>query len=618
MINASHRFLQCDASMCACIGGNLSIGANCSVPTACNATTLLCLAERNRCRLAAITPLLNITSCYPFATSYIEDWTCVRAVCTGVEPANSCEESMVRTACILPPDTMKPPHGTLPELIRTQQIVTFTTAILGILSTDMTSTLHGNRFECIIRAFKCEGRSDYAPVEELSHPLRFTIGTEPHINMHCGRILGAVALIFLIMGIHGLLARKFGVKKVAFPSRSVPVLMFFYQPMRTSALTLAFYAQSRYMRFFGIGVNILMTAPVGLIGYKTTGKRFNSKWFLRIAGETGHEIEAAYRSGQGNLRSRCVAFIKYSDGEWKDLDGGDVYCSQYGQYFNSYRDGWQNYLLVEFFISDCMAILEFQIVVGAGAHCIALNAVLFGILLLSTCVLIFCRPLCKPVDFHLTLTSSFVQTGIALVALIQSADPSSNKDALEGLVSVFGVILTIVTTLKSIASFITKSDSVLNYLYKKLGITDRTTQRFAIDSREGPLPADGGHIEPDDDEEMLPTVVPPPNIVQIPVAVDFSVAPALPLFSQPQLSPEPDFLDRPPAPKPALFRFDEADLEVPVMPVVVPFESSGEDKDHPKAVQPIALRPKLPPRPGLPQRPTLPSPQLSPKRKWSI
>ena len=174
LVNASHRFLQCDWGLCSCIGGTLSIGGNCSVPTVCNANSLFCLAERNRCRLAAITPLLNITSCNPFATNYIEDWTCVRAVCTGVEPANSCEEAMVRTACMLMPAT-EPPHGTLPELIRTQQIVTFTTAILGVISTDMTSSLHGNRFECIIRAFKCEGRSEYAPVNEFTHPLRFTI-----------------------------------------------------------------------------------------------------------------------------------------------------------------------------------------------------------------------------------------------------------------------------------------------------------------------------------------------------------------------------------------------------------------------------------------------------------
>jgi len=69
-------------------------------------------------------------------------------VCTGVEPANSCEETMIRTACILPAAT-EPPLVT-PSIQTAAEVTTVVSAVI-LGSTAVTSL----QFSCLFGGHYC-------------------------------------------------------------------------------------------------------------------------------------------------------------------------------------------------------------------------------------------------------------------------------------------------------------------------------------------------------------------------------------------------------------------------------------------------------------------------------
>lgn len=309
-------------------------------------------------------------------------------------------------------------------------------------------------------------------VDGFYHPLGFDIGTEPYINTHVGVVVGDIALVGGATGLHGLLALKLGAGKVAFPSRSVAVLLYFFQTIVTSSLIVFFYTGSRSWRAVGAIALLIAAGPVCAIAYQTTGARFTATYIPYASLQAGTAIAPGHKGpAYKEYLRRFLVFVTGKDGEWKDSDGSPPgFCKKYSAYFKSYVAGFQNLLLAEFFLSLLFAALDFQIV-QSNNHCQALNGVLFGLLFLYLCFLLYFRPLCKPFDFKLTLASSFLQVVTAFVAFIMSAlntSSGSASRALEKVASVSLLLSSVVFFVKTATTSLSRAQSIHAWVQKKL------------------------------------------------------------------------------------------------------------------------------------------------------
>jgi len=264
-------------------------------------------------------------------------------------------------------------------------------------------------------------------------------------------------------------ALKFGADMVAFPSRSLPVLSYFFQTILTSSLIVMFYTDTSSLRAVGIIGTFLVLLPVCMILYITTGARFTAMYMPRASIPSG-----AGDTPPANVLGSFVAFIKFREGKWTDSVGDPGYCKKCSAYFKSYVAPYQNSLVVEFILSMFFAVLNFQLIQSVN-HCQALNGILFGLLVFHLFFLLWFKPLCKVLDSHLTITSTVLQVVIAMFAWIISMMDSSLDDkrgstsvALERAASILLVLSNIVTFIKTATSSLSRFQSIGKWIQKKL------------------------------------------------------------------------------------------------------------------------------------------------------
>jgi len=324
--------------MCACIGGNLSIGGNCSVPTVCNVSQLFCLAERNRCRVAAITPLQNVTACTTFATNYIEDWTCVRALCVGVEPA--CEETMVRTACMLPPAT-EPPVVT-PSIQTAAQVTSIVSAILinpTAVGSLQSSALFAGLY-CARPAVKGLSRDVSWTLSPLA-AIAFEIGPLP-INMTVWNLIFG----FCFSAIHFGLMKGVGMvwnqeqvarEKLKYPHMSFTVVVFLYQGTTFGAYKILMLG---YYPYYPLAIVTLMVVSFGLPLYVWQWNRANATSLTWTSGHTLPPTESGER------------LWLIPKGVW----GPDDITSQSSVFFNDFCETQRTFKVKQLLFSNAIAL----------------------------------------------------------------------------------------------------------------------------------------------------------------------------------------------------------------------------------------------------------------------
>ena len=182
-------------------------------------------------------------------------------------------------------------------------------------------------------------------------------------------------------------------------------------------------------------------------------------------------------------------YVRRSFGEdhsasWSDIKGNERSCKKYQAYFKDYVTPYQNFLLVEFFISICLAVLDFQLT-RSLTHCRVLNGVMLALMLLHLALVLSQLPLNKPLAFHFFLASvilKIISSGVSLTKSLMesSTDPeveNSNASRVLGMIATFAVLLSsIVFAVKMVISAFVRFQDMRQW------VTKHKTMSFRLNS----------------------------------------------------------------------------------------------------------------------------------------
>jgi len=354
------------------------------------------------------------------------------------------------------------------ETIATETLVAGTVAV-NILSLEMTSALQVSRLQSMLRAVSCHGRSQVFSLDRTSHPLGIALGPEHHTAERVGAAVGNVALVVGVMGLHGLLALAMGAAQVGFPSRTMTVLLYFFQPVLSSSLFIVAYTDVPGLRALGVGMLLVVVAPVAVIAYITIGARFTPTYTPKEddAPVLIHDDDDTSTAKIGYLQQ----FLKYASrrlGDWQDSMEDDGYCKRFKAYFNDYAAPYQNFLLFEFFLSTCLGVLDFQ-VTKTIEHCRALNGLLFCALIVHVSLVLYLRPFAKPMTLHFFLITTALQilsSGVSFTKSLLNEDVEEDASSSSTLALMLTKTATITVLLSSVIFFVKTLLTVLMRLHK--------------------------------------------------------------------------------------------------------------------------------------------------------
>ena len=156
----------------------------------------------------------------------------------------------------------------------------------------------------------------------------------------------------------------------------------------TSALFVGVYGDAT-SRLIGAAALLLVFLSMAAVVNITVLSAFTAEWVRE------HVLDPNESAG---MISRFLNFAVASRGAWKDGEGKEGFCSQFGAFFKDYVEPYQFYILVELVINLCLAAIDFQ-TTKSQVHCQVLNGSLLGLLIIQLVLLIWLNPVVKPLDY---------------------------------------------------------------------------------------------------------------------------------------------------------------------------------------------------------------------------
>ena len=162
-----------------------------------------------------------------------------------------------------------------------------TTVIMNILFVDAGDALQLSRTRSMQRAMGCGSREESPALDITTHPTGIVVGSHPVYGKHSGAIVGNNALVSGSIALHGLvvvvcaavtgLSLKDAASKLGFPSRTLTVGMFLFQPIVTSALFVGVYGDAT-SRLIGAAALLLVFLSMAAVANITVLSAFTAEW----------------------------------------------------------------------------------------------------------------------------------------------------------------------------------------------------------------------------------------------------------------------------------------------------------------------------------------------------
>ena len=177
----------------------------------------------------------------------------------------------------------------MPEKILTESVVA-ATVIANFVSVDVGTALQLSRIRSLILGLDCDGRKAAPALDRTSHPTNMTIGSDPLFREHTGALASNSMIMCAVFVGHGGVAAGYGLKKgiswseaaskLEFPSKSITIVLYFFQPMVTSGLYLTVYAQDLGGRVAGIATLVVAACIIGGVALLTLGQMFSAVYIV--------------------------------------------------------------------------------------------------------------------------------------------------------------------------------------------------------------------------------------------------------------------------------------------------------------------------------------------------
>ena len=360
----------------------------------------------------------------------------------------------------------------MPEKILTESVVA-ATVIANFVSVDVGTALQLSRIRSLILGLDCDGRKAAPALDRTSHPTNMTIGSDPLFREHTGALASNSMIMCAVFVGHGGVAAGYGLKKgiswseaaskLEFPSKSITIVLYFFQPMVTSGLYLTVYAQDLGGRVAGIATLVVAACIIGGVALLTLGQMFSAVYIVFDDNESD-DVKPA----PGAAR-RLLGYITKADGKWEDKPGTKPgFCKKFGMFFKDYVGEHPGFLLVELCFSMLLAALDCQKIVSTE-HCQALNGLLLVIMIAQLAYMVKLRPVAKPLSRHLFIVSTSFQTLSALVSFIKSLlnDGSGTSEVLDTIAMIAILLSSLVYMLKTFLSCVLKITTFKKWLDKK-------------------------------------------------------------------------------------------------------------------------------------------------------